>query len=218
MSNNVFTPSGQESSSWWVGLTSWWVGPPTVDQAYEPVEEEESTAVGLLDVEVPINDKLEEWYLEIHDVERGTLVTALEILSPVNKIHAQGRKDYIEKRERIFRTQTNLVEIDLLRAGEPMPLRRKTPRTDYRILISRGSSRPKAKLATFNLRQPIPSIPIPLLPEDGEPELNLGAVFHALYDRARFDLRLNYFKPPVPPLNPKHRDWARSIVESRSSG
>jgi hypothetical protein len=113
---------------------------------------------------------------------------------------------------------TNLVEIDLLRAGEPMPLRRKTPRTDYQILVSRGSSRPRAKLSTFNVRQPIPTIPIPLLPEDGEPELDLGAVLHALYDRARFDLRLNYAKPPVPPLNDADSDWARAIVEGRGSG
>ena len=72
-------------------------------------------------------------------------------------------------------------------------------------------------LATFNVRQPIHSIPIPLLPEDGEPDLDLGAVFHALYDRARFDLRLNYAKPPVPPLKKEVVDWARPIVESARS-
>ena len=191
--------------------------PATAEVAYEPAEGEESTTVGMLDVEVPINDKLQEWFLEIHDVETGTLVTVLEILSRVNKIHAQGREEYIKKRERIFGSRTSLVEIDLLRAGEPMPLRRKPVRTDYRILISRGATRPRAKLVTFNVRQPIPSIPVPLLPEDGEPDLDLGAVFHALYDRARFDLRLNYAKPPVPPLNQGVADWVRSIVESSRS-
>ena len=75
-------------------------------------------------------------------------------------------------------------------AGQPMPLQRKPVRSNYRILISRGATRPKAKLATFNVRQPIPSIPIPLLPEDGEPELDLGAVLHALYDRCPVRLAL----------------------------
>ncbi len=56
-----------------------------------------------------------------------------------------------------------------------------------RILVSRGATRPRAKLFTFNVRQPIPVIPIPLLPQDVEPELDLGALVHALYDRARFD-------------------------------
>ncbi len=193
------------------------LGELVADVAFEPDEAEESTAAGVHDVEVPINDKLQEWFLEIHDVETGTLVTVLEILSPFNKIHPQGREEYIKKRTRIFGSRTNLVEIDLLRAGQPMPLRRKPVRSDYRILISRGATRPKAKLATFNVRQPIPSIPIPLLPEDGEPDLDLGAVFHALYDRARFDLRLNYAKPAVPPLNKGVVDWARSIVESTPS-
>ena len=191
--------------------------PASADVAYEPDEAEESTAVGILDVEVPINDKLQEWFLEIHDVETGTLVTVLEILSPFNKIHPQGREEYIKKRTRIFGSRTNLVEIDLLRAGQPMPLRRKPVRSDYRILISRGATRPKAKLVTFNVRQPIPLFPIPLLPEDGEPDLDLGAVFHALYDRARFDLRLNHAKPAVPPLKKEVVDWARSIVESARS-
>jgi len=192
--------------------------PASADVAYEPEEAEESTAVGIFDVEVPIDDKIQEWFLEIHDVETGTLVTVLEILSLFNKIHPQGREEYIKKRTRVFGSRTNLVEIDLLRAGQPMPLQRKPVRSDYRILISRGATRPKAKLATFNVRQPIPSIPIPLLPEDGEPDLDLGAVFHALYGRARFDLRLNYAKPPVPPLHKGVVDWARSIVESTRSG
>jgi hypothetical protein len=191
--------------------------PGAVDLPFEPVEAEDSTSLGVLDVEVAENDRLQEWYLEIHEVETGTLVTTLEILSPTNKIHAEGREEYIAKRKRVLRSMTNLVEIDLLRAGHPMPLRRKPPRVDYRILVRRGSQHPKAKLFTFSLRQPIPVIPIPLLPEDEEPRLDLGAVLQALYDRARFDLRLNYAKPPVPSLNEAHTEWARSIVESMRS-
>ena len=86
------------------------------------------------------------------------------------------------------------------------------------MLVRRGATHPKAKLYTFNVRQPIPVIPIPLLPEDAEPELDLGAVLHALYDRARFDLRLNYAKPPVPPLSERDAAWARSIAEPKITG
>jgi hypothetical protein len=191
--------------------------PGAVDLPLEPAEQEDSTSLGVLDVKVPDNDRLQEWYLEIHDVETGTLVTTLEILSPTNKIHAEGREEYIAKRKRILRSMTNLVEIDLLRAGQPMPLERKPPRVDYRILVRRGSQHPRAKLFTFSVRQAIPVIPIPLLPEDEEPILDLGAVVHALYDRARFDLRLNYAKAPVPSLNEANAQWARSVVESMRS-
>ena len=99
---------------------------------------------------------------------------------------------------------TSLVEIDLLRGGKPMPLSTRDPvESDYRILISRGKSRPRAKLYAFGVRQPIPAIPIPLLPKDPEPSLDLNAVLHGLYERARFDLVLDYAYPPVPPLKRK---------------
>jgi hypothetical protein len=185
----------------------------SIDIGCEPVRAEE-TAVGVLDVEVPSEDQIEEWYLEIHEVEKGTLVTSLEILSPFNKIHEKGRQQYLKKRRRVLGSMTNLVEIDLLRAGESMPLERKPPHSDYRILVRRGANHPKAKLFVFGVRHPIPVIPIPLLPEDEAPLLDLGAVLHALYGRARFDLRLKYAKPPVPPLPEETMAWARTIVEA----
>jgi hypothetical protein len=196
-----------------VGRPDLTVGRPgAVDAAFEPADAAGAAALGVLDVEVPIDDTLEEWFLEIHDVEVGTLVTALEILSPANKVHAEGREEYLEKRAEVLRARTNFVEVDLLRAGEPMPLRRKPIPTHYRVLVSRRATRPRAKLFVFNVRQPIPPIPIPLLPGDVEPELDLGSILHALYDRARFDLRLDYGKPPIPPLGEGDAEWARTIV------
>ena len=92
--------------------------PASADVAYEPDEGEESTAVGILDVDVPINDKLQEWFLEIHDVETGTLVTVLEILSPFNKIHPQGREEYIKKRDEDLRV-TDQPRRDRLASRRP---------------------------------------------------------------------------------------------------
>ena len=175
------------------------------------------TGVLELDVEVPMENRIDEWYLEIRDVGTRKLITVIEILSPTNKSHRPGRKQYLRKRKHILDSNTNLVEIDLLRAGKPMPITTRQPvKSDYRILISRGKSRPVAKLLAFGLRQPIPLTPIPLLPKDREPTLDLNAVLHALYDRARFDLLLDYTKPTVPPLDEKDAAWARAIVSSES--
>jgi hypothetical protein len=154
------------------------------------------------------DDEVGENYLEIHEVETGELVTVLEMLSPANKLHNQGREEYERKRDQIFRSRTNLVEIDLLRAGEPMMVVGRTVQSDYRILVSRGVERPHARLFAFNLRQPIPAIHIPLLPGDEEPLLDLGEVLHDHYDRARFDLRLNYEKAAVPPIKESDTGWA----------
>lgn len=48
-----------------------------------------------------------------------------------------------------------MVEIDLLRAGEPMPIYNGIE-NHYRILVARGESRPYADLYAFNLRDTIP--------------------------------------------------------------
>ncbi len=37
--------------------------------------------------------------------------------------------------------------------------------------------------------------------------VDLGAILHALYARARFDLRLDYTQPPVPPLSDVDAAW-----------
>ena len=110
------------------------VGGETVQELGEPTAE-----TRVLEVAMPAVDEVTDAYLEVHDVKHGTLVTVIELLSPGNKLHAAGRADYLTKRAQISRTRTSLVEIDLLRVGEPMPLVGSLPRGGYRILVSRGA-------------------------------------------------------------------------------
>ena len=181
--------------------------------AMEPVVEPAESAVCVIDVDVLMRSEVEETFLEVHEVGTERLVTLIELLSPANKVSHDGRERYELKREHIFTTRTNLVEIDLLRAGRAMPLNsRKAGAGDYRVLIARGATRPAAKLHTFGLRQPIPTIPIPLLPGEDEPTLDLNEILHALYDRARFDLRLRYDQPPIPPLREADAGWASELI------
>jgi hypothetical protein len=93
-----------------------------------------------------------------------------------------------------------------------MPIIGTQVKTDYRILVSRGTQRPRATLMAFTLRQPIPSLTLPLLPGDEEPEVRLNRILHDLYRRARFDLRLDYTQPPVPPLSDADRLWAHELI------
>jgi hypothetical protein len=177
-----------------------------------------ATSVTVLEVEVPMPDEVSENFLEIHEVKTGKLITVLELLSPVNKLHKQGREAYEWKRGDVFRSWTNLVEIDLLRAGDPMPVVGAQVQSDYRILVSRGTQRPRAALIAFTLRQPIPAFRLPLLPGDDEPEVALNRILHALYRRARFDLRLDYTQPPIPPLAEADAAWAQELITARGLG
>jgi hypothetical protein len=74
----------------------------------------------VLTVDVPIEEEVGEHYLEVRDVQTAAVVTIVELLSPVNKPLHAGRVRCEAKRMQVLRTQTNLVEVDLLRAGEPM--------------------------------------------------------------------------------------------------
>jgi hypothetical protein len=179
-----------------------------------PVSQAVATSATVLEVEVPMHDEVYENFLEIHEVKTGKLVTILELLSPVNKLNKQGREDYERKRGSIFRSWTNLVKIDLLRAGEPMPVIGPRIQSDYRILVSRGTQRPRAYLMAFSVRQPIPLFTLPLLPGDEEPEVALNRILHDLYHRARFDLRLDYSQPAIPPLAQADAAWAQECIKA----
>jgi hypothetical protein len=176
-------------------------------EAVTPRAQLATTTAAVLEVDVPMADEVEEVFLEVREVTTGRCVTVLELLSPVNKLTGRGRDTYLEKRTEVLRTRTNLIEVDLLRAGEPMPVVGPPVVSDYRMLVSRGSRRPRAQLYAWSLRQTIPTFILPLLKGDYEPTVDLGAVLHALYDRARFDLRLDYTQPPVPTFTAEDVAW-----------
>lgn len=157
-------------------------------------------------------------HLEIYDTSNRELITVIELLSPTNKLHHQGRDKYLDKRKTYFEADVNFVEIDLLRSGRRMPDGEKAPSSDYCVLIARKGTLPRAKLRGFNVRQPIPPVPIPLRTGDVEPILDLNVVLHGVYERARYDLRIDYSHPPEPPLCDQDAAWAAEILLKVSVG
>jgi len=151
-------------------------------------------------VTLPRVEAVREWYLEIREVATGTVVTAIELLSPSNKRSGEGRRVYERKRNQVFASLTHLVEIDLLRSGQPFPPIEQQ-RQDYRILVSRSDQRPTAQIYAFGLREPIPAIPIPLLPGEPEPLLHLQPLLERVYEKGRYHLAIEYQRPPQPPLS-----------------
>jgi uncharacterized protein DUF4058 len=58
-------------------------------------------------------------HVQILDVSSGErVVTAIEVLSPTNKLTLSGREDYRRKQRDYLNAGVNLVEIDLLRGGQ----------------------------------------------------------------------------------------------------
>lgn len=163
-------------------------------------------------VELPVLDQVRERYLEIRDTATHEVITVIEILSPTNKRPGEDRRQYEQKRRQVLNALTNLVEIDLLRGWEPMPMG-PLPSSHYRILVSREWERPKAQLYPFNLNESIPEIPIPLRADDTEPTLALGDLLAQVYDQVRYDLRIDYAAEPEPPLEPSTAAWSNDLLQ-----
>jgi len=182
-----------------------------------PPGEREAMAVGpgaVQAVTVPLFEEVREGYLEIREVQTHEVITVLELLSPTNKAPGEGRKEYETKRRRVLYTLTSLVEIDLLRAGEPMEME-PAPEADYRILVRPGWVRTQARLYAFGVREPIPEISVPLREGDKEARLALGELLSEVYDRARYTFRLDYRRPPAPPLSPTDAEWANQWLRAK---
>lgn len=171
---------------------------------------------GPLIVTLPLPHETHELYLEVRTARGHEVVTLVEMLSPTNKHPGEGRRLYEEKRLQILGSRANLVEVDLLRGGPPMPMA-PAPGAHYRILVSRAPLRPRAEVYAFSVRESIPVFPLPLRPGDPEPAVDLGRLLGAVYDRAGYDLRIDYRTEPVPPLEPEDGRWARQLLVARGA-
>ncbi|MBI3970304.1 MAG: DUF4058 family protein [Chloroflexi bacterium] len=180
-----------------------------------------ASGIQVLTAEVPMPDEVRETYLEIHEAVSGEVVTVVEILSPTDKRPGEGRRVYEAKRLQTLGTRTHLVEIDLLRSGEPLPLwPRDWPQDhplsgDYRIAIARGDRRPLADVFAFTVRNAIPVFALPLRRGDDEPQVDLSTSLQKVFDRGGYALRIDCRSEPVPPLRPEDAAWADALLRSR---
>jgi hypothetical protein len=179
------------------------------------------TGVGVLTVEVPRSVEVREHYLEVRRAGTHEVITVVEILSPTNKRPGKGRQIYEQKRTETVSALTNLVEIDLLRSGEPLPVLHhglpleRAEAGDFRVLVSRGYRRHQAELYVWGLRAPLPVVPVPLRHDEPEPTVDLQALLHTVYDRGGYSRIVDYRGEPVPPLSADDAAWADGVLRSR---
>lgn len=151
--------------------------------------------------------------VEIRDVAHRQLVTAIEILSPANK-RGVGRRKYLAKRRRLLLSAAHLLEIDLLRLGQRLPMRDALPPVPYFVCVSRAELRPAVDVWPITLREALPKVPVPLLADDPDVELDLQRAFTTIYDALGYDLAVNYSNPPEVPLAAEDVTWAEEQIRS----
>lgn len=162
---------------------------------------------------LPLREEKRETFLTIRVVETRKVVCVVEALSLENKRPgSRGRRKYLRKREQVLHSPAHLVELDLLRGGERLPMLDPLPAADYYALVCRAR-RLKAEVYGWTLRDRLPVIPIPLAGDDPDVPLNLQDVFSLVYDRAGYDYTLRYDQPLDPALDESGATWTRQVVE-----
>lgn len=169
--------------------------------------------IGMLPMDVPTRYQR----VEIRTVGDEMLVTAIEILSPVNKRPGHDGADvYDRKRREILHSDVHLLEIDLLRGGRRPAFTTPLPDRPYFIFLSRAERRPQVEIWPIRLQDPLPAVAVPLREEDPDVGLDLTAALKRVYASARYDLRIDYQQAPPPPeLSPEDAAWVdRTLHEA----
>jgi hypothetical protein len=155
-------------------------------------------------------------YVKIEDLAGQRVVTVIELLSPSNKAFGDDRELYLAKRNDYLARKVNVVEIDLLRGGQRLPLSEPPPDVgDYYVMVSRAWQYPQVGFYRFTLRDPLPEVPVPLTRDVPDVFLPLRACMDRVYDGARFSVKLRYDEPLAPRPRKHDAAWVRQILASR---
>jgi hypothetical protein len=166
-------------------------------------------------------EPLDEGYIEILDSSDGNrVVTIIELLTPADKRPGEGTELYRDRQIDVIRSETSLVEIDLLRVGrhitavalENIP---RTHRAPYMVCVRRAWVRDKAQVYSIFLSQRLPTIKVPLRQGEAEVPLDLQALIDRCYRMGRYEGDLDYRKDADPPLTAAEAEWAEELLRSK---
>ena len=158
--------------------------------------------------------EVREHYIAILDRYRDLgVVTVIELVSPSNKRRGPGRDSYLAKQREIRGSECHLIEIDLLRRGRhvmsiPKASLKSAKPFDYLVCVNRWPARNRFELYPCRLRDPLPTIGIPLAEPDPDAPLALQRALEQVYVEADYMLRVLYDEPCKPPLSPEDQEWA----------
>jgi Protein of unknown function (DUF4058) len=170
---------------------------------------EPATASDAVTMRAFIDEHFRENFIEIcMDAPEIRLVTCIEVLSPSNKRRgSEGWEQYLRKRNALLLGSANLVEIDLLRGGQRLPMVEPWPNSAYYFLVGRQSRVPYCRVWPVHCHHALPEIPVPLASPDPDVPLALGPLIEAVYERSRYARRIDYTRPLHPPLTPEQAAW-----------
>jgi len=166
--------------------------------------------------------EMREGFVEVRTTNAARkLVTIIEVLSPANKAAgSEGRQEYLQKQREILRSETHLLEIDLLRSGThtvaaPLDGLQSRGRWDYLMCLHRSTQRYHYEYWMNHVREPLPAVLVPLTPGEPDVPLDLQAVLNRAYDSGRYVLLVDYRAEPPTPLGDEDAQWIDTLLRQR---
>lgn len=148
----------------------------------------------------------------LHRPDRN-LITVVELLSPANK-EEPSRRDYISRRNAILQQPVHLVELDFLKAGQRLPMKRAPRAADFHAVVGRHETRPDSLVYSWTVRDPLPSLPIPLKGDDPDVVVPLGEVYAIAFDRGRYQRSIDREGALGQAWPEEDRDWAGQTLRN----
>jgi hypothetical protein len=173
---------------------------------------------------LPGDEPITETYLEILEARSGhRVITAIEFLSPTNKVPGPGQDLYLKKEKELRQAGVSLVEIDLVRSGQRMlagasHLVPDPYQTPYIVCVRRGWRPNPLEFYRLPLRERLKAIRIPLRETDADVPLDLQALVDRVYRLGRYEQEFDYRQPPEPPLDAADAAWADELLRGRGLG
>ena len=158
--------------------------------------------------------ELHEEYVEIRQRSDGQLISAVDIVSPANKITLAGRRAYLESRRQFRVANSNIVEIDLVLQGQPMLdySRDGLPAWDYAVTVTRSTFPERYEIYTATLQKRLPRFRLPLASDDRDTVLDLHAAVARAYDQGNFGARIDYRREPAARIDDNNRKWFGELL------
>jgi len=158
------------------------------------------------------SDPIKQRSLKIVDSAQGDrLITAIEILSPTNKLPGKSSQEYERKLDEYYNADASVVQIDLLRTGERhmnfygAPPPRAFAEAPYYTTIYHVGNDHHFDVYPMMMCKPLPELRIPLRPGEKEIRIALQPLIKRVYENGRF--RIDYHQPLEPALLSDESQW-----------
>ena len=141
--------------------------------------------------------------------------------SPSKKIPGASREQYLRKQGELLASDTNLVEVDLIRQGVhtlafPLEIIKPQYRTASLVCVRRATQRIRAEVYRLPLEQRLPVIKIPLRSSDADVSLDLQALIEQCYRNGGYRDTLNYAADAEPAQRGTEAEWADELLREKS--